>query len=733
MSTDTDYVITIKGKDAALRKAAADYIELLLKPWTPQRNNKKTLIRIDVFRNESNARGLLAPSSLCEDAAKLFPGTDVSFKSKNEYGNTEDGQWNEEGEPPKDPNSTVALKVLERIQSDVESLENRADWLIPLAEWASSTKTAKKTVELIDHALANAENAKKEVTAKLEDEAERQNRMIIEGVEALESVIRWSFHPVLAAQSRPVGRVGKSMLCQAGYGILDEEKNILGEVWRPLKTSTSDAALGEDCHAVALGSPIIPDSKTAAKFIESQAYDPTNSLEGPRVFVRTGKCILGVGAHIRNDDEAFLWIHSREYPSDSLKSNLRKSTQLAEKLEGGTVGEIIDEVELSGDKHRRSSGNYQPQRFGQEITCSLAVSSSQIFLATRDATNQNRPFGRIFSLALADGALAWTSELRFHDCKELIISDPSSLLAVITIEKAYVLVCLETSTGRELWRAVLETPKRPDFQLAASGEVAVLLSYDSEKASLSWWRINSGENFILKQLPEEDWNQPGLAIDSTQVYVGNSNILKAFNLEGKETWTSLLSKGDSWDPCKIVLTGKGTTLICRGQRGVNCLACETGATIWQVQDANIWDGLVGTNDRAYFSTGEAYEARSCLDGSLLWQANQLEGSDYSRRPAVVTDKVFIGVAINRETLSGFLEWFDKATGAALGSVCISTKSTVIMTQDSSLVCVGSFWIGPDQLICADLNVGSPQGPWPMSRQGEGCAAFLPTVEKSGNK
>jgi hypothetical protein len=34
MSTDTDYVITIKGKDAALRKAAAVYIELLLKPWT---------------------------------------------------------------------------------------------------------------------------------------------------------------------------------------------------------------------------------------------------------------------------------------------------------------------------------------------------------------------------------------------------------------------------------------------------------------------------------------------------------------------------------------------------------------------------------------------------------------------------------------------------------------------------------------------------------------------------
>jgi len=69
MSTDTDYIITIKGKDAALRKAASDYIELILKPWNPQRNDKKTLTRIDVFRNESNSGGFLTPGALCEEAA----------------------------------------------------------------------------------------------------------------------------------------------------------------------------------------------------------------------------------------------------------------------------------------------------------------------------------------------------------------------------------------------------------------------------------------------------------------------------------------------------------------------------------------------------------------------------------------------------------------------------------------------------------------------------------------
>ena len=177
MSTDTDYVITIKSKDAALRKAAADYIELLLTPWTPQRDNKKTLIRIDVFRNESNARGLLVPSSLCQDAAKLFPSTDVSFESKNEHGNTEEGQWNEEGSPPKDINATVAAKALERIQSDVESLENRVDWLTPLAEWASSNKIAKKSLEQVKEALKGAKVAKEELATKNKAE-EELNRVL---------------------------------------------------------------------------------------------------------------------------------------------------------------------------------------------------------------------------------------------------------------------------------------------------------------------------------------------------------------------------------------------------------------------------------------------------------------------------------------------------------------------------------------------------------------------------
>jgi len=166
MSTDSDYVITIKGKDAALRKAAADYIELLLKPWTPQRDNKKTLIRIDVFRNESNSRGFLTPSTLCKEAAELFPGTDVSFECKNEYGYTEEGQWNEDGEPPEDVNETLALKTLERIKSEVKQIDNQVDWLTPLAKWAASNKVPRKVSKQIKESLDGAKAAKKGLAEK---------------------------------------------------------------------------------------------------------------------------------------------------------------------------------------------------------------------------------------------------------------------------------------------------------------------------------------------------------------------------------------------------------------------------------------------------------------------------------------------------------------------------------------------------------------------------------------
>jgi outer membrane protein assembly factor BamB len=729
MSTDTDYIITIKGKDAALRKAAADYIELLLKPWTPQRNNKKTLIRIDVFRNESNSGGFLTPSSLCKEAAELFPGTDVSFESNNEYGNTQEGQWNEEGSPPKDINGTVAVKALERIQTEVGSLQNRVDWLNPLALWASNNQVQKKTVALIEGALKDAEKAKNEEIAALEAKAERVKEKVIAGAEALESTALWSFHPVQATRTRPVGRVGKSMLCQASFGVIDEERNVWGDIWAPSQRENADAGLDEGCGSVGVGSSYIPDSKAAEKFFTTQLYDTEASGEGPHIFIQTPKGIRGLGAHLCKHEEAFLWIHSREYPSDgSFKVNIRKSLKLAKRLEGGTVSEIIDESELCGDKQQCPSG-WQPRRFGQEIASSLAVSRAQVFIASDNALPSGPALGRFFSLSLSDGTITWVSELRFHECSAIVVPDPSALLAVVKIDNATILVSIETATGKERWRMGLSQPSGSRFYLSASKETAVILSTSLFKgACLSWWRVESGVKIAEKPLPEDVSEE--IVMDGTQVYAGSKDWVKAFSHDGEEIWTTHLPKGDVWSSCKITLTGNHTVLISRGQKGITCLSCETGATSWVFEEENAWDCLVGGKDTAFYFTGEAYVARNICDGSLLWRKSipSKEEDDFSAIPAAVTEKVLLVVNNN-----GFLDWFDVETGAHLGSVGISTRSKMIMTHDGYLVCIGSFWIGPNQVICLDLKVGTPKGPWPMHRQGEGCAAFLPTVEKNGYK
>jgi outer membrane protein assembly factor BamB len=732
MSTDTDYIITIKGKDAALRKAAADYIELLLQPWGPQRDDKKTLTRMNVFRNESNARGLLAPSSLCEDAAKLFPGTDISFESKNEYGNAEEGQWNEDGEAPKDANEALAVKALERIQREVESIPNRIDWLNPLILWASTHKIPKKTLDQIGDALEEAEKAKNEALAAQEAEADKLIDASIQGEGFLESATRWSFHPVFAAKTRLVGRLGASLLCQPKT-FLDKKHNTSHQVWTPSPSANEGAALEDNCE-MCIGSPILPDSKEGEMFLASQVYKPwPEDLAGPRIFVRTAKGLRVIGAHIQQKD-SFLWIHSKSFLSEPKnKRDLRNSLRLSKLLENAAVGEVLHREDLSADK----------KSFGQSLSNFLVASGSQIFVASNNSQPEGQGMGRFFALSLSDGTVVWTSELRFHECNALLVSDAKTLLAVVTIDEATALVCLEAATGKERWRTALNKTGRVRFQLAASDETLVLLSYESEKATASWGKINSGKLFIEKEFSDEDLTCPDLVIDGTQVYLGFKDMVKAYGHEGEDVWTAHLPKAEKWTRCKIILNGKGGVLVCRGSSGVTCLAGETGAVIWAAQEGRIRDCLVGAKDRAFFTTDNAYMARNATDGSILWASKHSQAEDYSREPVAVTDRVFVGIAHNRETSERRLEWFDVETGSSLGSTGLSGSSDFIMTKDGALLCIAHFWAPtfhhaggvstPEQLICFDLKIGTPQGPWPMSRQGEGCAAFLPSSEKSGYK
>jgi outer membrane protein assembly factor BamB len=726
MSTDTDYVIAVKGKDAALRKAAADFIELALNPWNPQRNDKKTLTRLDVFRNESKSAGFFTPSSLCEEAAKLFPGVSVSFSSKNEYGYTEDGQWTESGEPPKDTQNTVATKVLERVRAEVEQLQNRVEWLEPLAGWASGNGAPKKTCEAILGALAEAEQAKKEVTAALEAEAEKENEKEIEAVKKLESMTRWRFHPVLTVESELIGKLEKPILWRCRNGWLDDEETEWGDVWEPCESGDVarmlDQAVEDGCESLAIGSPVTPTSKAVSKFLESQVHESLEQGHSSRIFVRDDKGVVTVTAKILKHVASFVWLHSVKHLSDpAFKAGAKQAMRLSESLDGATLWKISDETALRSDKYG----------FGQDIEGCLVLSESHAFVATRNALDRDSPSGRVFCVSLNDGSATWISSRTFFDCRALVASDESTLLAVcIGSDRIACLVCFDSATGKDRWHAPIQLSDRY-FTVTASPEIAVLLSYKTNEASISWWRISSGEKLVEHRLTDA-WNQPELAMDTLRTYVAGKSSVTAFGPEGENLWTVHLPECDSTEIC---LTGNNTIVVSRGNQGVVCMHCENGATAWTVAQDEAWAAFssVGENDLGFFGSPGVCAARDLRSGSLRWKIETGDESSSAKPLVITSEAVLLKIGYSR------YEWFGLSDGTKLGAFGLCTAGNGsghadgVMAGNGLLACLGSPLQDTLQLVCVDLGIGSPSGVWPMSRQGPGGASFLRIKEKTGYK
>lgn len=725
MSTDTDYVITIKGKDAAMRKAAADFIELSLSPWNPSREDKKTLTRLDVFRNESNCAGFFAPSSLCEAAAKLFPGANVSFSSKNEYGYTEEDEWAESGEAPGDVSAAVASKVFDRIQAEVQTLQNKVAWLAPLAEWASENDAPKKTTTAIRSALDEAEQAKKEAAAALEAEAEKAMQQGVEAEKHLESLVRWSFHPLITAKSRLLGAVGKPVLWKC---IIDDDSES-GLAWEPCDgelAANLDRAAKEHWESVALGSLITPDSTSAAKFLETQLASKMEFERSSRVFVRSKKGVETTTAKIVKRGTSYVWLHSDSYfghgavPDPSSKSMIRKAMQLYGDLEDVTIWEVADEESLRCDK----------QDFGQDLEECMALNMSHAFFATRNAGHEDAPAGRICCVSLKDGSEQWVSQRAFLRCKALVASDESTLLAVcIEAGKQPCFVCLDTISGKERWHAPIDLSDRY-FRIAASADVAVVLSYKTNEASLSWWRIKSGDKFTEQSLPDA-WSEPLLVMDSLRTYVAGESSVTAFTNEGEHVWTVQQQKSRTFGLC---LAGNNTLLNSRADQGIVCLHCETGTTAWTIESDEMWapHALVGGGHIAYFAGAGACEARIISDGSLQWSIKTGDET-VTTTPIAITEQAML-----LKAGYGRFEWRDVSSGDKLGDFGptagnISRRADGVMAEDGTLVSIGSPRSGPRQLLCMDIGIGSPTGSWPMDGQGPGGASFLRLEQKQGYK
>ena len=742
MSTDTDYVITIKGKNAALRKAAADFIELSLNPWNPQREDKKTLIRLNLFRNESRSAGFLTPSSLCEEAAQIFPGTDVSFSSRNEYGYTEDGHWSEEGSPPVDAAATVAEKVFARVQVEVESPHDRIRWLKPLIDWGEASAVPEKTTQAIKDALEKAEIAANEAAAAREAEAELKSHKEVEAVQAFQSLTKWIFHPVLTVDSQHLGELGQPAVWRLSSGPLEDEQSGWGEVWDSIEAEEIDAYLetsfGERfTQKLAVAFPIRTDSRTASKFL-NDLFDGGHNLirmrESPkgkdygwlrskytaRVFARTSSTIL-VGEEIIKHGSSFILLSNFYYSNETEKSEIKKCFRLAKLVQGASVWGIVNENTLAPDK----------QSFGQDIqTSCLAAHEGRVFLAISSTPNMNAPTGRITSLSLADGSVEWTSQTAFKRCGDLITSNDSTLLALcIGHDNQPQLVSIESSTGRELWRVPIDYPSNCIFRLAASSETVVLSAGEYGKAHISFWKLISGEKIADKTFQEA--SSPKVVMDGLRVYVVDCQWAAAFTHDGENAWTVHLPQADT---CSVALSGNNTLLLSLGNKGIACLRCENGSVVWSVEEYSYGDPcVVGAGQVAFFASRKEIEmpdyikycgmcsARNIKNGALVWQA---ETPEPGHHPLVVTDAA---------VLTSGLEWFDISSGAKLGSWGFSLKSGII-APDGTLVSVGSSWLGTYQMACLDNVIGLPSGPWPMRRQSPGNAAFLLRPEqKQGYK
>jgi outer membrane protein assembly factor BamB len=742
MSTDTDYVITIKGKDAALRKAAADFIALSLSPWNPTRDDKKTLTRLDVFRNESNCAGFFAPSSLCEEAAKLFPGANVSFSSKNEYGYTEEGAWVERGSPPIDVSATVVEKVFERVQAEVDKPEARISWLEPLVEWGAANPIPSAVIDAIRGALEAAEIAAKKVAAAREAEAELESQKEVEAVQAFQSLTKWIFHPVLTVDSQRLGELGQPAVWRLSSGPLEDEQSGWGEVWDSIEAGEVDAYLetsfGERfTQRLAVAFPIRTDSRTASKFLndlfdgghnlirmrespKGKDYEWLRSKYTARVFARTSSTIL-VGAEIIKHGSSFILLSNFYYSNETEKSEIKKYFHLAKFVQSASVWGIVNENTLAPDN----------QSFGQDImTGCLAAHEGRVFLATSSTPNMNAPTGRIASLSLADGSVEWTSETAFNRCGDLITANDSTLLALcIGHDNQPQLVSIESSTGRELWRVPIDYPSNCIFRLAASSETVVLSAGEYGKAHISFRKLISGEKIADKTFQEA--SSPKVVMDGLRVYVADCQWAAAFTHDGENSWTVYFPQADT---CSVALSGNNTLLLSLGNKGIACLRCENGSVVWSVEEYSYGDPcVVGAGQVAFFASRKEVEmpdyikycgmcsARNIKNGALVWQA---ETPEPGHHPLVVTDTA---------VLTSGLECLDISSGAKLGSWGFSLKSG-IMAPDGTLVSIGSSWLGTYQMACLDNVIGQPSGPWPMGRQGPGNAAFLLRLEqKQGYK
>lgn len=707
MSTDTDYVITIKGKDAALRKAAADFIELSLHPWNPQREDKKTLTRLDVFRNESaflmGSDGFFTPSALCEEAAALFPGVDVSFSSEDEHGYTEEGEWADEGAAPKDVDTTVAASVLKKIDADVHLLKSKMQWLVPLAHYCSRKNVAKDISEKIKELIGQAEAESK---ARADSKADARAQ--------LEKCVAWTFSPVLLTKTQKIADLGAPSFYLAGTDDGDES-HVVYEAFTGKELKSKGASwLAEDPwnRAIVVGFPLklaSPDVAEVLRWEARKTIEASITPEGrPRLFVRHAKGVRATNALLDTSGKDYFWTFAQ------LSREAKESDAEAAYRSAESIG--------PDESMWRVTEGYP---FAELWTDSLVANASNGFVATESSHRKNR--GQIVSVSLADGSVAWTSKPEIEKCEALALSGEDNLLALISTETAAELLCLDTCAGKERWRIPLKHSRC--FELAATHQTAVVLSFDAEESRVLLVDVSTGKE-VKECDPASTRGAKRLCMDSNRIYLlkpweeSNGKVM-AMDFDGRTLWSiELPSAGNA-----VSLAGNGCLLVSLGEGGAISLECSSGKTIWHAtEDETSSEIIVGDGGAGFFPGSRKCVARNISDGSVIWEMRV--GDETAVRGLAVTKEALV-----LKTEDGLL-LADVATGILRRALSVSSASRIVITSDGKLCCIGSSSSFPGNefkgmVFCLDLGEGESAGPWAMERQGASGASFLPTETKAG--
>ena len=716
MSTqDTDYTIVIKGKPPEAREAAADYITLLLNPWRPDRSDKKTQVKIEVFRNEMHSRGFLEPVDLAKEAAELIPGILITVEGRSQTGNI-DENFQEMGSLTEAPFDKVAEKVLSKLEVVVESDSNRHQWIEPLMDWSKDVSLCKDSLKLIkdQFKITQAAAKKAEEEKKLTEEKEELVRLEKDREAGklharFQEQLKWNYNPIDSLPSVKIGVLGMPYLAEE-----DNRPNRFIHI--PIKLSkTPEAKRFLDSIKTGDEQACYIKSPSGTKFIllldNRGLFQRKDAFELCFYYFEGNGFDLDVFSKIIEGLELFF--SEMVTTSEALKSS-DSTPQISKEVVADTDG-IYVTSQLTGGLFLQKldeTGNVTLSvPTGMNSSWGMCMGEERIYVSGESSV-EGDPYC-IIAIS-KDGSIAWKIDLPSNPDRSFNKFD----------------YCKIMGTSPDLFVYCLNNNAFDEPLIDSKNLVAV----DSKSGNRLWDR--------------EITQQPSaLAMDSSKIYAADSTHIHAFDHQGGIIWSrelpdiSIPADEYAMPVLGLALDGKGNLLVSLNQSGVVGMSCEDGKTLWSLQIEKVVSSIViGSDGGSYLTSGEddvtRVHAVDSKKGSLLWTSEipEAPGHKAPLPSPTITEK---GVMIATEQRITLL---DKKDGSDIWVIAnefpfpLNSAIRLIPLQQSLLCNSNSNKLQyrlPHSLACLASDFGTLSGPWPIAGGNGANSNYLQTGKKAG--